>query len=169
MELNKTQKYDDTDNPTECCTRFNTEGWDDLELHFKDKMFVKVTTRSLCHIPINRRRVFAKTSKAIERADADDMEQFVVLSRDISPWKSEHYFAVTKEIPGEEVVQITGDFLTQIFEGPYKEARLWYQEMRKKIGAVGKRTEEIYFFYTTCPKCAKIYGNNFVVGFGKMV
>ncbi|MCV3205496.1 hypothetical protein OHD62_06965 [Mesorhizobium sp. YC-39] len=23
---------------------------------------------------------------------------------------------------------------------------------------------EVYFFYTTCPKCAKAYGKNYVVG-----
>ena len=28
-------------------------------------------------------------------------------------------------------------------------------------GATG---EEVYFFYTTCPRCAKAYGRNYVVG-----
>ncbi len=167
MELNKTPTYDDSDNQTGCCPKFKPEGWNDQELHFKDKIFVKATTRSLFHIPINMGRVFAKTSEAIEQADAYDMEQFVVLTRDISPWKSEHYFAVTKEVPEEEVVRMSGDFMTQVFEGPYKEARNWYHQMQEKMEKAGKKAEEIYFFYTTCPRCAKVYGKNYVIGFGK--
>jgi hypothetical protein len=27
----------------------------------------------------------------------------------------------------------------------------------------GKTLKKLYFFYTTCPKCAKYYGKNYVV------
>lgn len=167
MELNKTPRYDDSDNPTGCCPRFEPEPWDEQELHFKNKLFVKATTRSLFHIPINMGRVFQKTFNAIEVAGAIDIRQFVVLTRDLSPWKSEHYFAVTKEVPGEEVIRMSGDFITRVFEGPYKEAPKWYSSMQQTLEQAGRKVEEIYFFYTTCPNCAKAYGKNYVVGFGK--
>lgn len=167
MDINKTPTYDDSENLTGCCPRFKPEGWDNQELHFKDKLFVKATTRSLLHVPVNMGRVFAKTNKAIEQTDAYDMDQFLVLTRDVSPWKSEHFFAVTKEVPGEEMVRLSGDFLTRVFEGPYKEARNWYSSMQEQVEKIGKKTGEVYFFYTTCPNCAKVYGKNYVVGFAE--
>ena len=169
MEINQLPRYDQSDNPTGCCPRFNPEGWDDQELHFKDKPFVKATTRSLFHIPLNMGRVFTKTNKAIEEAGALDEDQFVVLSRDVSPWKTEHYFAVTKKVPGQKMFALSGDYLTKVFEGPYREAPTWHEHMIKYIHGMGKEAEKIYFFYTTCPKCAKYYGKNYVVGFGKIV
>lgn len=27
----------------------------------------------------------------------------------------------------------------------------------------GKQVKKTYFFYTTCPKCAKFYGKNYVI------
>jgi hypothetical protein len=32
----------------------------------------------------------------------------------------------------------------------------------------GRTLETLYFFYTTCPKCAKHYGKNYVVGIAKL-
>lgn len=29
-------------------------------------------------------------------------------------------------------------------------------------------SEKYYFHYTSCPKCAKIYGHNYVVAFAKV-
>lgn len=113
-------------------------------------------------------QVFLKTFKDIEKAGAFDMNQFIVLTRDVSLWKSEHFFAVTKEVPGEETVYKNGDFWTRVFEGPYKEAGKWYYQMDNEISRSGGKAEEVYFFYTTCPKCAKYYGKNYVVSFAKI-
>ncbi|GAA5520241.1 hypothetical protein Asal01_00172 [Fodinibius salicampi] len=113
-------------------------------------------------------RVFSKTFDTIEKAGALEKDQFVVLTRDLSPWKSEHYFSVNKEVTGEEMEYISGDFRTRVFEGPYREAGRWYYELKVEISQSGKHPEAIYFYYTTCPKCAKYYGKNYVVGFAKM-
>jgi len=32
----------------------------------------------------------------------------------------------------------------------------------------GKALQRMFFFYTTCPKCAKKYGKNYVVTLGKV-
>lgn len=169
MDINRTPKYDMNDIPTGCCPRFNPEGWDKQELHFQDKLFVRAVTKNIFHIPINMGKVFSKKFKAIEEADAIDTEQFVVLTNDLSPWKSEHYFAVTKEVPGEEITRLSGDFMTRVFEGPYKDAPSWYERLKKYVLRKGKNAAKIYFFYTTCPKCAKYYGKNYVVGFAEVV
>lgn len=168
MNVNQLPIYDQSDNPTGCCPRFKQEGWDNQNLHFKDKLFVKASTRNLIHIPVNMGKVFQRTFEAIESAGAYDPDQFVVLTRDVSPWKSYLYFAVTKEVPGEEHVRLNGDFSTRVFEGSYKNAPDWYVQIQKEVSESGQELQDLYFFYTTCPKCAKAYGKNYVVSFARV-
>lgn len=163
METNALPKYDMSDNPTNCCPIFKSEGWDGQELHFKNKQFLRAKTRSLFHIPINMGSVYPKTFEDIKKADAYSEDDFIVLSYDPSAWTGEHYFAVTKDVPGHEMVGITGDFLTKVFEGPYKHVPKWEMEMEGFVKSKGRQVIKTYFFYTTCPKCAKTYGKNFVV------
>lgn len=163
MNVNALPKYDMSDNPTNCCPRFNPEGWDEQELHFKNKLFVKAKTRSLFHIPINMGSIFPKTFSAIEKADARNDDDFIVLSYDPSAWSSEHYFSVSKDVPGQEMVRMNGEFISKVFEGPYKNAPKWEKEMEEFIEHQGKKVKKTYFFYTTCPKCAKFYGKNYMV------
>ncbi len=163
MDINALPEYDMSDNPTNCCPRFNPEGWDEQELHFKDKLFVKAGTRSIFHIPLNMGTVFPKTFKAIEDAHAQNINQFIVLSRDPSAWRSEHYFSVTADVPGQEMVRMTGEYLTKVFEGPYKNAPKWEKDMEDYVKSKGKHVNKTFFFYTTCPKCAKFYGKNYMV------
>jgi hypothetical protein len=91
MNVNELPAYDASDNPTECCPRFDPTGWDEQDLHFAGKLFARARTRSLFHIPVNMSRVFNKTFAAIETAGARNDHDFIVLSRDVSPWASEHY------------------------------------------------------------------------------
>lgn len=163
MEINALPKYDKSDNPTNCCPRFKPEGWDEQELHFRDKPFVKANTRSIFHIPINMGSVFPETFAAIEKAGAMSEDEFIVLSHDPSAWTEEHYFSVTKNVPGQNMVPMTGDYFTKVFEGPYKNAPKWEKEMEAFVESKSKKSKKIYFFYTTCPKCAKYYGKNYVV------
>ena len=163
MDINTLPKYDASDNPTNCCPRFNPEGWDNQELHFKDKLFIKATTRSIFHIPLNMGSVYPATFKAIEKANAQNMDQFIVLSHDPSAWRGEHYFSVTRDVPGQEMVRMTGDYITGVFEGPYRKVPVWEKEMQAVAKTKGKRALKTYFFYTTCPKCAKLYGKNYIV------
>jgi len=46
MQINELLHYDMSDNPTGCCPRFNPQGWDEQELHFQDKLFLKANTIS---------------------------------------------------------------------------------------------------------------------------
>lgn len=163
METNALPKYDMSDNPTGCCPRFKSEGWDEQELHFIDKLFVKAKTRSIFHVPINMGSVFPRIFTALEEADARNEEEFIVMSHDPSAWTGEHYFSATKDVPGQEMVQISGDYITKVFEGPYKDVGKWDQEMETFVNSKGKQVKKTYFFYTTCPKCAKKYGKNYVV------
>jgi hypothetical protein len=164
MNRNELPKYDGSDKATGCCPRFNPAGWDGQELHFRDKPFVKATSRSLMHVPLNMGSMFARVQKHIDEAGAAEPDQVVVLSRDISPWKTEHLFAVSRPVPGEEMTRLSGDFVTKVFEGPYSHGREWHADMQQLVRERHRAPGDVYFFYTTCPKCAKAYGKNYVVG-----
>ena len=168
MEVNTVPAYDINDNPTHCCPKFDPKVWDGQILHFKDKLFVKALTRSIFHIPINMGSVVPKIFDAMKNADAIDDRESIILSYDTSPWHSEHYFSATKNVPGQEMIQMNGDYMTKVFEGPYKNIPKWKKEMHVFVSSKGKKVKKIYFFYTTCPKCAKFYGKNYVVAVSEM-
>ena len=54
------------------------------------------------------------------------------------------------------------------FEWPYRNARQWSKDMQEVVWARGSELSDIYFFYSTCPKCAKSYGKNYVVGVARV-
>jgi hypothetical protein len=164
MQTNETPFFDGSVNTTGCCPKFNPAGWDEQALHFDDKRFVRANTLSVAHIPLNMGSVFSRVQGHIAEAGAEDISKTLVLSRDTSAFAAEHLFAVEKDVPGEEMTTLSGDFLTKTFDGPYSEARNWYTEMQDRARAKGQQPGEVWFFYTTCPKCAKAYGQNPVVG-----
>jgi len=98
----------------------------------------------------------------IQAADALAPEP-LMLSDEKSLWGSDIYIAVTKEVPKAEMVRISGNFLTKVFEGPYKNFGKWVKEMKAYVKAKGREMKKLYFFYTTCPACAKVYGKNYTV------
>ncbi len=167
MQTNAIPVWDMTDNPTNCCPRFKPEGWDRQHIHMKDKLFVRAQTRSIMHVPVNMGKVFADVLADIAANDAADPTSPITLSREISSWKSEHLFAVSKPVPGHEMVKISGDFLTRVFEGSFRDMPDWCDQLADSVEASGYKQGRQYFFYTTCPKCAKEYGENYVVGFGE--
>ncbi len=164
MQTNAFPPLNVSDNTTGCCPRFHPEGWDNQHLHFENKKFLRATTRSAMHIPWNMNNVFTRVQGHIEDADAARAENEVVLSRDISPWEGEHFFAVEKDVPEEEMTTLSGDFITRVFEGPYRKAKDFDHDMRIAAKAIGKEAKRVFFFYTTCPKCAKAYEENYMVG-----
>ncbi len=153
--------------PGFCCPELNPATWEGLDLHFRDKPFVKARTRSFFYMPLNMGSVFGKTWSAIKEAQADEAE-FVVLSDDHSMWRGEHYFNVKKPVPGLDNVTLTGDYLTHVFEGPYQDAPKWVAEMKQRVAQAGRVMGKLFFYYSTCPKCAKKRGKNYVVGIAEL-
>lgn len=164
MEKNALPKMNMSVSPTGCCPRFDPEGWDGCRLHFDQKQFVRATTRGLLHIPLNMGQVFTRVQSHIEDVGAQDPEGYLVLSRDLSATEAEHFFAVTGDVADEEMVTLSGNFMTRVFEGPYRKAKDWAHEMEVAAKADGHSAKRVFMFYTTCPKCARAYGENYVVG-----
>jgi hypothetical protein len=157
--------------PTGCCPPFDPEPWDGKEVTWKDKLFIMDTMGQFLHIPLPG--AFEKTVtrmwKKIEDAGANtDTKDFLMLAFDPSPWKSELYINVTKEVPGAENVRLSGTYMVRVFDGPYNAAPRWMAEMEKFAVQKGKVIKKQYFYYTTCPKCARVYGKNYVVAFAEV-
>ena len=150
-----------TDFTTECCSPFDPEPWDEKELHWENRRFVKDRVRSFLHIPLNFGAVMKRNVDSIAKADAFP-ETMVVLSDENSLWGADVYIEVTKDIPEANMAGISGTFLSKVFEGPYRDIGKWVKEMQKYLRSKGKEAKRLYFFYTTCPKCAKKYGKNYV-------
>ncbi|MFA4996364.1 MAG: hydrolase [Patescibacteria group bacterium] len=147
-----------------CCPKFDPTPWDEKEFIWKDKLFIKDTVKSFMHIPLNVGPVMQRMWKKVQASKSElKPEEFICLSEESSPWKSTQYMAVSKEVADAENVKLSGTYLTKVFEGPYKDAPNWHKEMTNYIKGKGKEAKNIYFYYTTCPKCAKKYGKNYVV------
>ena len=155
----------------ECCPKFNPEPWDEKTHEWKDKLFIKETLPQLFHMPLPwmiGRMIQRMWKKAKDAGAAPEKEDFLWLAYDPSPWKSEHYIHVTKEIPNAENVEISGTYVSKVFDGRYNQVPEWVKQMDKYLEENGKKAKKYYFYFTTCPKCAKKYGHNYVVTFAEI-
>lgn len=153
-------------NETGCCPVPNTKGWDGKEVSLSDHFFIRKTGRSFAFIPLNMGKVITTLNSMATEADAKlPAKDALLLSRDLSPWTSEQLYAVSKPIDGADNVVLEGKYLTRVFEGPYADAKHWFKELRDLAQKRGAKDPMVYFFYTTCPKCMKHYGKNYVIGF----
>ncbi len=123
---------------------------------------MKDHVRSLFHIPLNFGAVMKRCDVLIRAAGASP-DEMLVLSDEKSLWGADVYIAVSKEVPGAEMATLSGTFLAKVFEGPYSNMGKWIKAMTAFVQDEGQALQKLYFFYTTCPKCAKKYGKNYVV------
>ena len=148
---------------TGCCPRFVPELWEEKELRWDNKLFLRERVRCLFHIPLNFGKVMARSMGRIAQAGAFTPAPPVVLSDHTSRWNMDLYIEVSKEVPTANHARLSGTFLTKVFEGPYKNTGQWCNQMTDWVRSKGKAITRLLMYYTTCPKCAKHYGKNFVV------
>ena len=156
-------------NETGCCAIPNIKDWDKKVVKFENRHFIRMYTKNFLHIPLNMSSVMQALYKAATDANANlGPEQAIILSRDISSWKAEQLYGVSRPIEGLDNVTLDGTFATMVFEGPYQDARKWYESLTNYAKEQGYNIRNIYFFYTTCPKCAKHYGKNCTIGLAQV-
>jgi hypothetical protein len=122
------------DSETGCCPRFDPGPWDEKEVTFQDRLFVKDHVRSFLHIPLNFGKVMVRNMEKIKEAGALPPEP-LMLCDEKSLWGADIYIAAAKDVPGAEMARISGTFLTKVFEGPYKNVRSWMEEMKAHVKA----------------------------------
>ncbi len=152
------------DSETGCCKRFDPKPWDNKEIVFRDKLFLKDRVISVFHIPLNFGGVMKRDMEKIAAAGALADEP-LLLSDENSLFGSDVYIAISKEVPGATTVRLSGRFLSKVFEGSFKNMGSWVKEMREYVKTKTNNApiKKLYFFYTMCPRCAKHYGQNYVV------
>ncbi len=156
-------------NSQPCCPKFDPKPWENTQHLWKDKLFIKGHVAQIFHIPLNMNSVMSKLWKQIEKEKASpDTSDFLMLAYDPSPWESELYMSVTKEIENAENSKISGTFISKVFDGPYNAVPKWIEEFDEYLKKDEKIAKKYYFYYTTCPKCAKEYGHNYVVAFAQV-
>ena len=148
---------------TGCCPRFNPEPWNEKEFQWDQKLFVKDRVRCLFYMPLNFGKVMVRNMARIGQAGAFTPAPPLVLSDHTSPWNMDLYIEVAKEVPAADHAQLNGSFLAKVFEGPFKNTKQWCRQMAEWVRSKGKTSKRQLMYYTTCPKCARHYGKNFVV------
>lgn len=150
-----------------CCPNFDPSPWDDRILEWNNKRFVKDRVCTLFYMPVNFGQVMKRLDQKVSAAEAV-MPDWLCLSDHTSKWNMDLYLAVDKEIPDAENTVLSGTFYSRVYEGPFKDTGKWCKDFEAKAQAKGYTIKKWYMWYTTCPKCAKKYGKNYVVVIGQV-
>ena len=150
-----------------CCPEFHPDSWDEKICEWKNKKFVKDSVFTLFYMPVNFGTVIRRMNKKAEKVKAG-IPDWMCLSDHTSKWNMDLYLAVDKEIPDAENTTISGTFATKVYEGPYKDTGKWAKDFNTWCRQKGYNPDKYYMWYTTCPKCAKKYGKNYVVFVGQI-
>ncbi|MDI6778317.1 MAG: hypothetical protein QMD77_03935 [Patescibacteria group bacterium] len=151
----------------ECCERLDPAEWDQKEIIWRDKPFLKDHYWSFLHVPIDFGKKIVRGLQEIKEAGLASEQ--MVLSKCDGLWGGEMLIPISKKTDRFETELITGKFLTRLFEGHYGDMRKWIKETEKYCEEKRFKAKEFIFFYATCPKCAKKYGDQAqVVVFGRV-
>jgi len=151
----------------ECCPKFNPKPWDKKIFNWKNKKFIKDKVFTIFNIPINFGSVITRLMKKIEASNAK-CSNWMSLSDHTSRWNMDLYLAVDKIVANTENVMISGKFLSKVYEGPYQKTGYWCKDFEAYAKKKNISIKKQYMWYTTCPKCAKKYGKNYVVIIGEI-
>jgi hypothetical protein len=149
-------------NQNECCPKFDPAPWNGKLFEWNEKKFMKDRVFTFFYIPMNFGRVMKKLDKKVRDAQAT-ISDGMCLSVHTSKWNMNLYLAVDQEIPGAENMTLSGKFLSKVYEGSFQDTGKWCKDFEQFAQSKGVTISKWYMWYTTCPKCAKKYGKNYVV------
>lgn len=156
----------------ECCPKFNPKRWNGKTFLWKNKLFIKETIPTLFHIPFPPmigKRITKMWNLANEaKKEVTNKEEVLILFHDPSAFKSEIYLSVTGEIENANNSKISGTFISRVFSGPYNSIPKFIKQMNEYLSKRRKTAKDYYVHYAYCPKCAKKYGNNYMILFAKV-
>jgi hypothetical protein len=150
-----------------CCPEFDPVLWDEKTFEWNDKKFIKDSVKTLFYMPVNFGSVMRRLNRKVEKQKVK-VPDWMCLSDHTSKWNMNLYLAVDKKIPDAVNTLLSGTFVTKVYEGPYKEAGNWNKDFKAWCNRKGLTPEKQFIWYTTCPKCAKKYGKNYVVVVAKV-
>jgi hypothetical protein len=144
-----------------CCPEFNPASWDDKVLEWENKKFIKDRVFTFFFMPLNFGTVMKRLDERVKKAGAS-IPDWLCLSDHTSRWNMDVYLAVDREISGTENAALNGKFYSKVYEGPYQDTGKWCKDYEGLVKSKGYGIRKWFMWYTTCPKCAKKYGKNYV-------
>ena len=151
----------------ECCPPFDPMPWEDKIVEWDNKKFIHEKVRTLFYMPLNFGSVMKKVSKKVTSAGAEFQDN-LGLSDHTSKWNMDIYLAVDKQVPDAENITLSGKFYSKVYEGSFQETEKWMKDFENTAKNKGLSMKKYYMWYTTCPKCAKKYGKNYVAVVGQV-
>jgi len=151
----------------ECCPKFEPQAWDEIEIEWENKKFIREKVCTFLFMPLNFGSVMKRISKKLDLA-GESFSKCICLSDHTSKWNMDIYVDVDKDIPDAENVTISGKFLSKVYEGPFSQTAKWCTDFENYAKNKSLEITKMYLWYTTCPKCAKKYGKNYIVILGKI-
>jgi hypothetical protein len=149
------------DRTEECCPKFDPGPWEDKFFTWDRKKFVKDKVRTLFHVPLNFGAVMKRITRKADKSGAK-FPDWLSLSDHRTKWTMDVYVAVDKEVEGAVNTTLSGQYFSKVYEGDFKETGAWCKDFAAYAAAKGLAVKKWYMWYTTCPKCAKKYGKNYV-------
>jgi hypothetical protein len=152
-----------------CCPEFDTTPWDKKTHVWDKKPFLYGEVKQFLHIPLNMSQVVNQLWYTAQHAGvAPSNDEFLLLSYDPSPWKSEVHMSITKPIPDEPIVYLSGTFVSMVFDGPYQAVPKWIKTMDAYLASNRQKALKYFFHYAYCPKCSKRFDHNYCIAFAQI-
>jgi hypothetical protein len=145
---------------TGCCPNFNPELWDDKILEWDKKYFIKEKVFTIFYMPVNFGHAMKKLDEKVRKYGVKT--DMICLSDHTSRWNMDIYLSVDREVPEIENKTLSGKFFSKVYEGPFKDTGKWCRDYEEAAKSKGLNVRKWFMWYTTCPKCAKKYGKNYV-------
>ena len=164
MEKNQNRQKEEP----ECCPKFEPALWDEKTLVWGNKKFVKGSICTFMYMPLNFGSIMRKMNAKIRKSGASMQQDGMGLSDHTSGWNMDIYLAVNRRVEGLNNVTLSGQFLCKVYEGDFRETAKWMKDYETYTNSKNLKIEKTYMWYTTCPKCAKKYGKNYVAILGKI-
>lgn len=156
----------------DCCPQFNPQKWEEKTHQWNNEPFIKESIPAFFHIPFPPMigKKVTKMMKLIEAANKmlPNTEDILLLFNDPHPFKTDIYLLVAGPVEHANNVQLSGTFISKVFEGAYNAVPKFIKGMNDYLAQNDQKAQDYYVHYAYCPKCAKKAGHNYMVLFAKV-
>ena len=156
----------------ECCPAFKPEKWSEKSFKWNEKRFIKTWIPLFFHMPIPAivAKKIVKLSSKAEHANAleEQREDILLLFTHTNPFRSEIYLSVRSSVESANNVKLSGNFISKVFEGPYKAIPKFMRQMEHYLSLQEEKAKRFFVHYAYCPKCVERFGHNYMVIFAEI-
>ena len=133
----------------ECCPKFDPSLWDEKTFNWESKEFIKDKVFTLFYMPINFGAVITRLTNKVQNAGAN-IPDWLCLSYHVSKWKMEIFLAVDRNIPESENVNLSGKFMSKVYEGDFKKTKVWCEDFETYVKGSEENVYVVYYVPQMC-------------------